>query len=187
MNIFQVIGNLGADARIIDNNGSKFVSFNVADTQSWTDESGIKHESTDWISCTINGDGGNLLPYLTKGKMVWVSGRISTRIYSSPKDRQMKAGLNLYVRNIELIGGSSDGMPKNLVTTEGELLNVSKAYYIDHNKAKELGATNTQDIMLMGERGGQYSVTKDGWVTPIQDQNNGNKENQAETPANQAQ
>ena len=55
---FQVIGNLGSDAEVKELNGNKAVCFNVAHTERWSQEDGTKRESTTWISCILNGDGG---------------------------------------------------------------------------------------------------------------------------------
>lgn len=103
----EVIGNLGADAQLQVVNGNKFVSFRVANTDSWTDKvTGEIRKSTQWISCSLNGDGGSLLPYLKKGTKVFVRGNINMVTYSSPKSHQIEVGVNLYVREIELCGGS---------------------------------------------------------------------------------
>ena len=59
----EIIGNLGADAMLQVVNGNKFVSFRVANTDAWTDkQTGEIKKSTQWISCSLNGDGGALLP-----------------------------------------------------------------------------------------------------------------------------
>ena len=71
----EIIGNLGADAQLLEKNGNKFVAFRVANTDKWVDKStGQVIESTQWVSCTLNGDGGALLPYLKKGTKVFVRG-----------------------------------------------------------------------------------------------------------------
>ena len=66
----EIIGNLGADAQVMTSNGKPFVSFNVAHTERWQGEDGVKHEQTQWVSGALNGDGGNLLQYLKKGTTV---------------------------------------------------------------------------------------------------------------------
>lgn len=105
----EVIGNLGADAQLQMVNGSTFVSFRVANTDAWTDkQTGEIKKSTQWISCTLNGDGGALTQYLKKGTKVFVRGNAQIVIYSSPKTHQMEAGVNLFVREIELCGGSKE-------------------------------------------------------------------------------
>lgn len=103
----EVIGNLGADAQLQVNNGNKFVSFRVANTDSWTDKkTGEIIKTTQWVSCSLNGDGGGILPYLRKGTKVFVRGNAQTVIYSSPKTHQMEVGINLFVHEIELCGGN---------------------------------------------------------------------------------
>ena len=105
----EIIGNLGADAQLQVYNGNKYVSFRIANTDSWTDRTtGEIKKSTQWVSCTLNGDGGNLLPYLKKGTKIFVRGNAQIVVYSSPKTRQMEAGINLFVREIELCGGSKE-------------------------------------------------------------------------------
>lgn len=105
----EIIGNLGADAQLQVYNGNKYVSFRIANTDAWTDKStGEIKKSTQWVSCTMNGEGGNIFPYLKKGTKIFVRGNAQIVIYSSPKTHQMEAGVNLFVREIELCGGSKD-------------------------------------------------------------------------------
>lgn len=105
----EIIGNLGADAMLQEKNGNRFVSFRVANTDKWIDKStGQVIESTQWISCTLNGDGGALLPYLKRGSKVFVRGNAQFVIFSSAKTRQMEVGVNLFVREIELCGGQKE-------------------------------------------------------------------------------
>ena len=105
----EVIGNLGADAQLQEKNGNRFVSFRVANTDKWTDKAtGQIIESTQWISCTMNGDGGALTPYLKKGCKVFVRGNAQFVVFSSAKTHQMEVGVNLFVREIELCGGQKE-------------------------------------------------------------------------------
>lgn len=102
----QIIGNLGADAQLNTVNGSQFVSFRVANTERFTDRStGEVRETTEWISCTWNGDGGKVLQYLKAGTKVYVTGRCESRLYVSSKDGKQHAGINCSVRQLELCGG----------------------------------------------------------------------------------
>ena len=102
-----IIGNLGADAELRNANGAQFLSFRVAHSDRWTDRNtGEVHDNTTWISCTLNGDGGNLRPSLKQGPRVFVCGDVSTRIYVSPKDGKQYAGIDCRVRQLELCGGN---------------------------------------------------------------------------------
>lgn len=162
---FQVIGNLGADARVEEANGRKFVSFNVGHNERWTDDRGNAHESTSWISCALNGDGGNLLPHLVKGRQVYVSGRGSVRVYSSPKTHRMEAGINISVERIELIGSQQNEVPSRLVDFEGVLHTINKAYWIPFEEAVALGAKDNSPANLWTPSGERYNVSIQGWIT----------------------
>lgn len=159
MNNLQVIGNLGADAEVKKVNEKEFVSFNVADTQRWTDANGETHESTAWVGCALSGDGGNLLQYLKKGTLVFVEGRMTTRVYSSEKARAMVAGIDLHVRHIELVGGRADEVPQKLYTQDGRMIDVSKHFW-------------TADVSVYGsvlyDRAARpFGIDNNGWVTKI--------------------
>lgn len=104
----QVIGNLGSDAVVKENNGKKFVTFNVAHTDKYTDEQGVKHEKTTWVSCLWNGDGGRVLPYLTKGTCVFAQGPAELRVFDSAKDHCKKAGVSIRIQHLELVGGKKE-------------------------------------------------------------------------------
>lgn len=167
---FQLIGNLGSDAEVKEFNGNKAVCFNVAHTERWTQEDGTKRESTTWISCILNGDGGKLLPYLKRGAQVFVEGSGSTRCYSSPKEKRWVAGLNITVRHIELIGGKMDEVPRELYTRDGLAYTTYKAYYVLSDARDASGATASQDGQLIDRDGNEYTVNKDGFLTKCQTQ-----------------
>lgn len=168
-----IIGNLGGNARVIDQDGRKFVAFNVAHTDKWVDDAGTTHESTEWVSCTLNGDGGNVLPYLKAGTKIFASGRGSVRIYSSPKERKMKAGINISVTRIELVGGMSEDVPRELIdASTGSLKRVYKAYYIAPDELANITFDSENKALLQDKKGTQFRVVKDGWVQPLPQESN---------------
>lgn len=165
MQLYSLIGNLGADAKIVDNNGKPFISFNVADTDRWKDEGGNIHESTTWVQCTLNGGAAEnkVFEYLKAGTKVFVMGRMRTRVYSSEKERRMVAGVNLYVMQVELVGGSSDEVPRKLIDPKDATIhNVYKAYYV---RQEELATMSKQ---LVDKAGQLYDVNEYGFIVPVQ-------------------
>lgn len=164
MQKLQVIGNLGADAELREKNGKKFVTFRIADTQKWTDDAGNTTESTTWISCIMQGDGGSVLKYLKQGVKVFVDGRPSYRVYSSPKLREMVAGVDLSVLSIELCGGSSDDVPRRLVDpASGALVETEKFYWV-----RQPADEKAHYKQLIAEKGGKaFAVDDQGFITPI--------------------
>lgn len=157
----QMIGNLAADAEIKNANGRDWLTFRLADTRRWSDAQGNAHEETQWASCIMQNTQGNLAQYLKKGVKVFIEGDCSIEIYSSPKLRCMVGRYNINVRSVELCGGQIETVPKHLVSSNGEIIDTYKAYYIDTNR-KDLFGQN-----LYGERSGLYQVNEYGFVIPV--------------------
>lgn len=157
----EVIGNLGADAQVKGENGRQFISFNVAHTDRWTDDNGVAHDTTQWVSCIINDTQAKVLPYLLKGKQVYVRGNATLRVFSSEKERRMVAGITINVRDIELIGGKQDEVPRQLNDANGVLYPIYKAYYIDPSLAQK--PTELLDTQL-----NKFAVDANGFVTKVQ-------------------
>lgn len=161
----EIIGNLGADAEIKESNGSKFVTMRIAHTTSYVKEDGSKTESTIWVDVTLNNAESKVIPYLKQGVRVFVRGNGSLRVYSSKKDRCMKAGLTVSASEIELVGGQSDDVPRQLIHPgSGQLVDVTKYYAanVDTSKWKK-----DDIIYLVDTKGRQYTLAKGGWVKPI--------------------
>lgn len=163
-----VIGHLGSDAEVKNVNGREFVAFRIANTDRWTDEAGQTHEETQWVDCTINGKPA-VLPYLKRGQQVYVSGSAKSRVYSSAKDRCMKAGLSIAVRSIELLGGKSDDVPRVLYNAnDGVQVDVVKYYC-----APSLARDNSQPewLPLVSRTQERYVADRAGWIQPYNDDN----------------
>lgn len=104
----EIIGNLGSDAEVREYNGEKFVSFRVADTQRFTNTDGSTTEQTTWISCTMQGEQRQLLPYLKKGQRVFLRGRGYLKLYDSKVAHAKVAGCDMRVSELELVGASKE-------------------------------------------------------------------------------
>ena len=98
----EVIGNIGNDAEIKPINGNECVSFNVAHSEK---RNGV--ECTTWVSVLLNGNGGNLFPYLKKGAKVFVRGNLSVNPYQD-KNNQWRVGINVSASEIQLCGLKSE-------------------------------------------------------------------------------
>lgn len=151
-----LVGNLGADAQVQNSNGSEFVSFRVAHNDRWKDDNGQVHDQTYWVDCTLNGRPA-VLEYLRAGTQVFVMGTLSARVYSSAKDRCMKAGLSIRVQRVELLGGQTDIIPRQLVDESGALHDVTKYFH-----------TDVTGCVLSSTRGQQFAVDDNGWVVPYE-------------------
>ena len=161
---FEVIGNLGADAEIKDVQGSKFVTMRIAHSEKWTDAQGNEQHRTTWVDATMNDTESKIIPYLKQGVKVFVRGNGSLRVYSSPKDRMMKAGAQVRVQEIELVGGMSEDVPHTLIDpSNGQIFNTEKYYWINRdNKSMK----KDDVMMLVDAKGGEYLMNKAGFVAP---------------------
>lgn len=156
------IGHLGADAEAKNVNGKDFVTFRIANTDKWTDDAGVVHETTTWVDCIMKGTP-KVLEFLKKGTQVFVTGSVSLRVYSSAKDKCMKAGLTINVRQVELLGGKTDDVPSRLYSEDGtQEVQISKMFY-----AQQLVRDNSQPELLVcvSRSGERFLADRAGWVT----------------------
>lgn len=161
-----IIGYIGSDAECKAYNGKEFTTFRVAHSDRWTDESGTVHEQTTWVDCVMNGKPA-VLPYLTKGTLVYCSGTTELRIYSSPKDKCMKAGLTIKVRSCELVGAKPDPVPSVLYRADdGASVSISKHYFALSLIRDDNGA---EYIPLVSAQAKQFVCDRNGNVTPYTD------------------
>lgn len=162
-----IIGHIGNDAEVKNVNGKEFTTFRVAHSDRWTDENGQSHDVTTWVDCVMNGKPA-VLPYLTKGTMIFATGSTQLRVYSSPKDRCMKAGLTINVRTIELVGGKPDPIPSTLFRADdGSSVPISKHFFALSLIAPE---REQEFIPLVSTGGKQFICDRNGNVSPFNDQ-----------------
>ena len=153
MFISTVIGNVGADAQVNNKDGREFITFRVAHNDVWTDQSGQQHSTTIWVDCIMNGHP-KVTEYLKAGTMVSVIGSTNLRTYSSEKQRAIVAGAQIRVDSIQLLGGSTDDVPRRLFDYNGAMHDVHKAFYSD-----------VKGCVLQSQRGDRFVVDENGWIT----------------------
>lgn len=172
-----VIGNLGADAEVAESNGKKFVTLSIADSRKFKDANGNEVTQTTWIDAIISNVDHPVLPFLKQGVKVCVYGNISLRVYSSKKDRMMKAGATIHVLSIELCGGSSDDVPRQVIDpATGQVFDVTKHYWVNRDNSK---MKKEEIYQLIDQRGRQFNMNKAGFVVPVPVQENANDNTQA--------
>lgn len=152
-----VCGYLGADAECKTEQGREFTTFRVAHSDRWTDANQQTHESTTWVDCIMSGHP-NVAEYLKQGTLVYVSGHVKLRAYSSEKVRAFVAGMTISVVTVELLGGGSDAVPRRLYDSAGVMHDVRKYYY-----------TDTPGEVLTNGRGREFAVDDNGWVFPMEE------------------
>lgn len=155
------IGHLGANAECKSSNGKEFVSFRIANTDRWTDDAGQVHETTTWVDCVVPGKP-KVFDFLKKGQLVFVTGSVSLRVYSSAKDKCMKAGVTISVKQLELLGGKPDDVPSVLYKeNDTREINVGKFFYAP---GAALPDGEDGSTVLVSKNGERFIADKDGWV-----------------------
>lgn len=156
-----LIGHIGSDAEVKSSNGREFTTFRVAHSDRWTDDAGQVHEQTTWVDCIMNGKP-NVVEWLKKGQMVFVAGSSTLRVYSSQKDRCMKAGMTINVRQVELLGGKSDEIPNVLFDANtGAQLQVQKWYNVASLVRDE---SQPEWYPLVSRSQERFIADRNGWV-----------------------
>jgi len=104
-----LIGHLGKDAETrFTPAGIAVTSFSVATNRRWKDQqTGEWKEETDWAKVVLWRQE-NLANYLTKGKQVYVEGRLQTRSYDD-KEGKKQYMTEVVADEVILLGGRGEG------------------------------------------------------------------------------
>ena len=109
MNKIIVIGHLGADPEMrYTPSGQSVTSFNVASSRRYRTADGEQREETEWFRVSAFGRLGDTCnQYLTKGRQVYVEGRLKGRSYSD-RDGQPRYSLDINANEVQFLGGRGD-------------------------------------------------------------------------------
>jgi single-strand DNA-binding protein len=109
-----LVGNLGRDPETrYTPNGRMNVQFTLAVNRRFTDQSGQQQERTAWYRVTAWGGLAESLDklaqngYLTKGKQVYVDGRLDPREYQDQQG-QTRMSLDVTANELQLLGSRAD-------------------------------------------------------------------------------
>ncbi len=107
-----LIGRLGKDPEMTYTpSGTAVCKFSLATNRSWKGQDGQKQEQTTWHNIVAWGKTGEIIKqYLTKGREVYIEGRIDNRSYDD-KDGNKKWFSEVVVENFRFIGGRGDDAP----------------------------------------------------------------------------
>jgi single-strand DNA-binding protein len=112
-----LVGNLGRDAELrYTSGGTAVATLSLATTEVWNDKGGQRQEKTEWHRVVLWGKSAESLnEYLTKGKQVYVEGRLQTRQWD-------EHGTTRYTTEVRadrtvLLGGAGTGGSRRTGTT----------------------------------------------------------------------
>jgi single-strand DNA-binding protein len=104
-----LIGNLGRDPEIrYTQDGRAVVNFSLATSFEWKDKgTGEKREKTEWHRIVVFGKLGEICgEYLTKGKQVYIEGRLQTRSWE--QEGVTKYTTEIIAENMRMLGSKGD-------------------------------------------------------------------------------
>ena len=105
-----VIGNLGADPELrYTQTGQAVANFRIATNERWTDKDGAQQERTEWHKIVVWGrQAENCDKYLSKGRQVYVEGRIQTREWED-RDGNRRWTTEIVAQNVQFLSGGAGG------------------------------------------------------------------------------
>jgi single-strand DNA-binding protein len=105
-----LVGNLGRDAELrYTPGGAAVATLNMATTEVWNDKAGQKQEKTEWHRIVLWGKSAeSLSEYLTKGKQIYIEGRLQTRQWDD-KDGNKRYTTEIRGDRVVLLGGGGGG------------------------------------------------------------------------------
>ena len=105
-----LVGNLGRDAELrYTPGGAAVATINMATTEVWNDKQGQRQEKTEWHRVVLWGkQAESLSEYLTKGKQIYVEGRLQTRQWDD-KDGNKRYTTEIRGDRVVLLSGGGGG------------------------------------------------------------------------------
>ena len=128
LNKVQIIGNLGQDPEMrFTANGRAVSTFSVAVNRSYTTSEGERREETEWVRVVAWARLAELVSqYLTKGRLVYVEGRMQTRQWDD-KEGQRRYTTEVVAQDIQFLDrGDSPGVDQQS-SQSGQSANASGA------------------------------------------------------------
>lgn len=104
LNRVQLIGNLTRDPELrYTPTGTAVCSFGIATNRTWTTETGDKHEETEFHNIVSWNKLAELCSrFLTKGRKVYVEGRLATRSWTA-QDGQQRQRVEVVIDDMILL------------------------------------------------------------------------------------
>src|ERR1700733_5716903 len=119
LNRVQLIGNLTRDPELrYTPNGNAVVTFGLATNRGWTTDAGEKREEVDFHRIVAWRKLAELCSqFLTKGRKVYVEGRLSTRSWTA-QDGQQKSRTEVVIDDMILLDNRQSGAGQQSARSE---------------------------------------------------------------------
>jgi len=104
-----LLGNLGANPEMRHTQGGTAVAnLRLATSERWTDKSGQPQEQTEWHRVVVWGKQAEICgQYLTKGRQIYVEGRIRTRQWQDQQG-QKRYTTEIVAQRVQMLGSRGE-------------------------------------------------------------------------------
>ena len=111
VNKVMLVGNLGRDPEMRAlPSGQQVANFSLATSRRYKDRDGNRKDETEWHNIVVFGKQAEIAgQYLTKGKMVFVEGRIQTRSWDDKESGKKQYKTEIICDNFQMLGSKGDG------------------------------------------------------------------------------
>ena len=105
-----LVGNLGRDPELrYTQQGTAVANFTLATNESFQRKDGNREERTEWHRIVAWGKTAELCSqYLSKGRSVYIEGRIQTRAWEN-KEGQKQKTTEIVAQSVQFLGGRGGG------------------------------------------------------------------------------
>ena len=106
-----IVGRLGGDPEVRYTPGGQAVAkLSVATSENWKDKEGQKQERTEWHRVVVWGKMAEVCgQHLSKGRQVYVEGRLQTRSWDDKTTGQKKYSTEIVANTVQFLGGAGAG------------------------------------------------------------------------------
>jgi single-strand DNA-binding protein len=103
-----LVGHLGADPDMrYTPSGQGVCELRIATSESWNDKNGQRQERTEWHRIVVWGKRAEVCSkYLSKGRQVYVEGRIQTRSFDD-KEGHKRYVTEIIASDVQFLGGGN--------------------------------------------------------------------------------
>jgi len=109
-----LIGNLGRDPEVrYTPSGTAVANFSIATTENWTNKDGEKESHTEWHRIVAWGRLGEICgEYLSKGKQVYIEGRIRTNEWEDQEGNK-RQNKEIVALTMQMLGSRAQAEPSS--------------------------------------------------------------------------
>lgn len=120
LNKVMLIGNLGRDPEVRTTpSGQPVANFTLATNRKWRDRDGNLQEQTEWHNIVCWGRQAEIAgQYLTRGKQIYVEGRIQTRSWDDKETGQKRYMTEVVCDNFQMLGRKNEDRDSSRAAAE---------------------------------------------------------------------